>query len=244
MYNNIVWKNPEQEGVLRHSKAFLLFTIQSHLFNSRQIDRQILSGLIILKLFFGKKNMWKMEVLHIFGLWDQKIDSWFMNPDPLIPTLNPNCCCVLQCHQYHVAPTLLLRYNHQAYQTSFYKRKPWYLKWVSLHQPLDNFVLTMFFASATLPAVIYYSELMSILQSILKWQFWSHFMTNIFLHPSLCHFHHLSQPHSQFNLLLSHHLYQQPYFPIPTIHLTSLFCTINQQQNTILRSSQIFSAAW
>ena len=119
MYNNIVWKNPEQEGVLRHSKAFLLFTIQSHLFNSRQIARQISSGLIILKLFFGKKNMWKMEVLHIFGLWDQKIDSWFMNPDPLIPTLNPNCCCVLQCHQYHVAPTLLLRYNHQAYQTTW-----------------------------------------------------------------------------------------------------------------------------
>ena len=161
------------------------------------------------KNLFKKKHLWKMEVLHFFGLWDQKIDSWFMNPEPFIPTLKPSCCCVLQCHQYHVPPTLLLCYNHQAYQTtwlglqtvdilkqcayilvpgvpnlaklvptlsqsivtSFYKRKTWYLKWVSLRHPLHNFVLTIFFASATLPAVIYYSELMSILQSILKWQF-------------------------------------------------------------------------
>ena len=28
-----------------------------------------------------------MEVLKIFGLWDQEIDSWFTNQEPLIPTL-------------------------------------------------------------------------------------------------------------------------------------------------------------
>ena len=56
MYKNVVRKNPKQEGVLSHSKEFLLFTIHSHLFNSRQIDRQILSELIILKLDFRKKK--------------------------------------------------------------------------------------------------------------------------------------------------------------------------------------------
>ena len=29
-----------------------------------------------------------MKVLQIFGLWDQEIDSWFTNHEPLIPTLN------------------------------------------------------------------------------------------------------------------------------------------------------------
>ena len=28
-----------------------------------------------------------MEVLQILGLWDQQIDSWFMNHKPLILTL-------------------------------------------------------------------------------------------------------------------------------------------------------------
>ena len=28
-----------------------------------------------------------MEVLQIFGSTDQEIDSWFMNHEPLIPTL-------------------------------------------------------------------------------------------------------------------------------------------------------------
>ena len=28
-----------------------------------------------------------MEVLQIFGLWDQEIDSWFTNNEPLTPTL-------------------------------------------------------------------------------------------------------------------------------------------------------------
>ena len=28
-----------------------------------------------------------MEVLQIFGLWDQEIDLWFMNNKPLIPAL-------------------------------------------------------------------------------------------------------------------------------------------------------------
>ena len=28
-----------------------------------------------------------MDVLHISGSWDQEIDSWFTNYEPLIPTL-------------------------------------------------------------------------------------------------------------------------------------------------------------
>ena len=84
MYNNIVRKNPEQEGVLRHSKAFLLFTIQSHLFNSRQIARQISSGLIILKLYFGKKNIcekWKFCIFRFMGSknWFMIHESWTLN---------------------------------------------------------------------------------------------------------------------------------------------------------------------
>ena len=65
------------------------FVNQSHLFNSRQIDRQTyISALIIFKLLhFGKNDSWKMEVLNIFGLWDQEIDLWFTNHEPLIPTL-------------------------------------------------------------------------------------------------------------------------------------------------------------
>ena len=55
---------------------FVSFIIQSHSFNSGQVDRQISSVLIILKLsFFRKNNLCKMEVLQIFGLWDQKTDS-------------------------------------------------------------------------------------------------------------------------------------------------------------------------
>ena len=51
-------------------------------------SRQILSVLIISKLsYFGKHNSWKMEALKIFGSWDQEIDSWFTNHEPLIPTL-------------------------------------------------------------------------------------------------------------------------------------------------------------
>ena len=28
-----------------------------------------------------------MEVSQIFGLWNQEIDSWFTNHEPLIPTM-------------------------------------------------------------------------------------------------------------------------------------------------------------
>ena len=36
---------------------------------------------------FWKNNMWKMEILLIFGLWDQEIDLWLTNHEPLIPNL-------------------------------------------------------------------------------------------------------------------------------------------------------------
>ena len=36
---------------------FCSFVVQRHSFNSRQIDRQILSMLTVLKSYFGKKNL-------------------------------------------------------------------------------------------------------------------------------------------------------------------------------------------
>ena len=85
MYHNIVWNKP------KHPTDFFSFINQSHSFNSRQIDRQISPAVIIWKLsYFSKNNSWKMEVLRIFGSWDQQIDSWFTNHEPLIPTLINN----------------------------------------------------------------------------------------------------------------------------------------------------------
>ena len=55
---------------------FCSFIVQPHSFNSKQIDRQTLPVLIILKLsYFEKNNSRKMNILRIFGLWDQEIDS-------------------------------------------------------------------------------------------------------------------------------------------------------------------------
>ena len=45
----------------------------------------MLPTVIILKLsYFRKNDSWKREVLQIFGLGDQEIDSWFTNHEPLI----------------------------------------------------------------------------------------------------------------------------------------------------------------
>ena len=44
--------------------------------------------LSILKLYFGKNNLWKMEALQIFDLWDQEIDSHSQITKPLILTLH------------------------------------------------------------------------------------------------------------------------------------------------------------
>ena len=43
-------------------------------------DRQISPALIILKIIFWKNNSWKLEILQIFGSWDQEIDSRVTNP--------------------------------------------------------------------------------------------------------------------------------------------------------------------
>ena len=64
------------------------FIVQSHSFSSGLVDRQTSSALIILKLsYFRKNNLCKMEVLQMFGSWDQKTDSWFTNHETLIPSL-------------------------------------------------------------------------------------------------------------------------------------------------------------
>ena len=52
------------------------FIVQPHLFKDRETDRQMSSVLVISKLsYFRESNLWKMEVLQIFGLWDQETDS-------------------------------------------------------------------------------------------------------------------------------------------------------------------------
>ena len=72
----------------KHLMEYFYLIDQSQSFSSRQIDRQIWTVLIILKLsYFRKKDSWKMEVLRIYGFWDQEIDSWFTNHEPLIPTV-------------------------------------------------------------------------------------------------------------------------------------------------------------
>ena len=55
---------------------FCSFIAQPHSFDSRQIGRHI-SALIIWKLSYfreKKNNLRKMEVLQIFGSWNQEID--------------------------------------------------------------------------------------------------------------------------------------------------------------------------
>ena len=82
IHNDIVWNKP------KNSTEFFSFIDKSHSFNSRQINRQISTALIILKLcYFGKNHSWKMEVFWIFCSWDQKIHSWFTNHEPIMPTL-------------------------------------------------------------------------------------------------------------------------------------------------------------
>ena len=64
------------------------FIAQFHSFDSREIDTQILCVLIVLNLsYLRKKDLWKMKVLQIFGLWNQEIHSWIMNHESLITIL-------------------------------------------------------------------------------------------------------------------------------------------------------------
>ena len=63
------------------------FVLSSSNLTDLTLDRQISFTMIILKTYSGKNILWKMEVLQIFGLWDQEIGSWFTNCEPLIPTL-------------------------------------------------------------------------------------------------------------------------------------------------------------
>ena len=53
------------------------------------LDRQTdITYTDFLKLSYLRRNdSWKMEVLKIFVLWVQEIDSRFMNHEPLIPNL-------------------------------------------------------------------------------------------------------------------------------------------------------------
>ena len=51
------------------------------------LDRQIDITYALKLSYFRKSDLWKMEVLWIFSLWDKEIDTWFTNHKTLIPTL-------------------------------------------------------------------------------------------------------------------------------------------------------------
>ena len=76
MYHDLIWKKP------KHSTNLFSFIAQSHSFDCRKIDRHVNDYFKI--IVFQKKYTWKMEVLQIFGSWNQEIDSWFTNQKPLI----------------------------------------------------------------------------------------------------------------------------------------------------------------
>ena len=89
---------------------FFHFIDQSHSVNSRQIEKQILPTLVILKLSYLRKNhSWKMEVLRIFASWDQEIDSSFTNHEPLFPTL---LVMVFHCFGNPTSNTFFKHYHH------------------------------------------------------------------------------------------------------------------------------------
>ena len=111
--------------------------------------------------------------------------------------------------------------------------------------PLNSHVLTKFFQSATIPSTLHYSEFTD------KYYPQSHrlliglfFMTNIIFSISLPNVQPLSLSYSQSNPLPNHYLCQQLLFSFPANHPTSPLCTLNQLQNSILKSSQIFYTDW
>lgn len=111
--------------------------------------------------------------------------------------------------------------------------------------PLNSHVLTKFFQSATIPSTLHYSEFTD------KYYPQSHrlsiglfFMTNIIFLISLPNVQPLSLSYSQSNPLPNHYLCQQLLFSFPANHPTSPVCTLNQLQNSILKSSQIFYTDW
>ena len=84
MYNDVFKTN---QNIRR--KFFFHRSVWSRFINSdRQKDDRYCPHWFILKLsYFGKSDSWKIKVLQIFGSWDEEIDSWLTNNEPLIPTL-------------------------------------------------------------------------------------------------------------------------------------------------------------
>ena len=58
----------------------------THLTLGRERHTDIVWACCFQVITFWKTNSWKMEVLQIFGSFDQKIDLWFTNHKSLIPT--------------------------------------------------------------------------------------------------------------------------------------------------------------
>ena len=65
---------PDFPGVL-DTLILQNFVLSSSNLTDLTLDRQISFTMIILKTYFGKNILSKMEVLQIFGLWDQEIGS-------------------------------------------------------------------------------------------------------------------------------------------------------------------------
>ena len=114
------------------------------------------------------------------------------------------------------------------------------------YHPLNSRVLAKFFPSATISSTLSYSEftVISFLQSIIGYCFCCISWLTSFFRPPFSHLQPLSQSPSHFSPLSNHRTYQQPLFHFLAIHPTSPLCTVNQQQNNILKSSQIFTTVW
>ena len=109
--------------------------------------------------------------------------------------------------------------------------------------PLNNHVLTIFYPFATISAMVHYLEFTDKCSPQYVGDLFHCFSwITSFFQPSFSHFH--PSLNQTANLLHSHHPCQQPIFPFPDFLPSSLPCTLNQQQNTIFKSSQIFSTVW
>ena len=66
---------------------YLLLVVYNFVMIAQELHWKLIKIDILKLSYVGKNNSWKMEVLQIFCLQDQEIDSWFTNHEPLIPTM-------------------------------------------------------------------------------------------------------------------------------------------------------------
>ena len=89
VYSDVVLKKPKHLTEFFFSLINLIQLIYSFIVTDRQTN---IACTHCFKVIFWKNNLWEIEVLWVFGLWDQEIDSWFTNNKPLIPILRGMLC--------------------------------------------------------------------------------------------------------------------------------------------------------